>query len=65
MQETIEKEVFVCYIIPSELVAVNCVCYKETTCHRQPMCEQAVLRFLITLIETFLNQGFLRVLKKY
>ena len=65
MQQAIEKKLFVSYIISFELVAVNCLYYKENTCHTQSVCEQTVLRFSIWLIETFPNQGFLWVLKKY
>ena len=47
MQQTIEKESFVSNINPFELVDVNCLYYKENTCHRQSTCEEAVLRVWI------------------
>ena len=47
MQQAIEKKLFVSYIISFELVAVNCLYYKENTCHTQSVCEQTVLRFSI------------------
>ena len=34
MQQAIEKESFVSNVNPFELVAVNCLYYKENTCHR-------------------------------
>ena len=47
VQQTIEKEVFVSYIIPFEFVAVDYLYYKENTSPQQSMCEQTVLRFSI------------------
>ena len=60
MQQTIEKEVFVSYIIRFELVAENCLYYKEKTCYRESMCQQTFPRFS----KTFSNQVFLKKYKK-
>ena len=47
MQQTIGKESFVSNINQFQLVAGNCLYYKENTCDRQSMCEQTVLTFWI------------------
>ena len=47
MQQTIAKEYFVSNTNPFYLVAVDCLYYKENTCHRQSMCEQTALRLWI------------------
>ena len=47
MQQTIEKEAFVSNINPFELVAGNCLYYKENTYNWQSMSQQTVLRLSI------------------
>ena len=55
MQRKIEKRSFLCEIIVSELVVLNCLYKEENTFHRQSVCKQTVLRFFIALTETFSN----------
>ena len=38
MREKIYKKLFVFKIIPSELVALNCLYEQEITCHQHSMC---------------------------
>ena len=45
MQQTIENKDLVFYIILFELVAGNCVYYKEMAYHRQSMCKQTAKIF--------------------
>ena len=47
------------------MVAVNPYCYERNTCHRQSMCQQTVLRFHISLRETFLQLSFNQNEEKY
>ena len=50
-------------MIACKLVALNCLCYEENTCPRQPMCQQTVLRFLIS--ETFYNSIVFVMINNY
>ena len=53
MQQKIEKIFFFFETIASKNVAINCLCSEENTCHRQSMGEQTVLRFCMSVRETF------------
>ena len=55
MQRNIEKILFVSEIIPSEKIAIICVCSEYNTCHQQLIGQQTVLRSCIPLRETFIN----------
>ena len=56
---------FVFEIIASELLALKCLCYADNACHRESMPEQAVLRFCISLKETFSNAITFTVTNKH
>ena len=52
MKTKIEKKPFFFEIIPSEFVTLNCL-YQERILAISTQCEETVLRFCISLIETF------------
>ena len=49
------KEFFVSQTVASELVFLNCLYYEQDTFHRQPMCEQAVPTFFMSIRGTISN----------
>ena len=65
MQKKVQKRFFLFEIIPSELVALNCLYLEENTCFPQLMCKLKVLRFCISLRETFSNSIAFTVINKY
>ena len=65
MQRKIEKKSFLCEIIVSELIVLNCLYKEDNTCHRQSMCKQTVLRFFIALTETYSNGIMSTGMNKY
>ena len=54
-KKEIEKMIFVSEINSSENVAINMLSKEENTCYQQSMGQQTVLRFCISLRETFSN----------
>ena len=52
MKKKSEKKFFVFQIIPSDFVALYCL-YQERILAISTQCEETVLRFCISLIETF------------
>ena len=65
MQKKIQKKFFVFEILGSKLVASNCLSSKEISCHRHPVCQETVLRFCISLTETFCKTVALTTINKY
>ena len=53
MQQKIQKKFFVSEIIKYELVSLNCPNEEDNTFRQQPMCQQAVPRFFMSIKETF------------
>ena len=53
MKKKIQIKFFVCEKIASEFVALICLYQEESTCHRQSVSYETVLRFCISLTETF------------
>ena len=52
MKTKIQKKLLFSEIIPSEFVTLNCL-YQERILGIDTQCEETVLRFCISLIETF------------
>ena len=65
MKKKKEKKFFVFEIIPSELLALHYLYYADNPCHRQSMRSKTVLRFGISLKETFSNAITFTVINKY
>ena len=65
MQQKIEKKFFVSEIIVWGMVSFNCLYEEEDTFHRQPMCQQAVPRYFLSIKETFSNTIFLEAIDEY
>ena len=65
MHKKIEKKFFVFEIIASELVALNSVYSEENTCHPHSMCCKTVLRFCMSLTQTFCKSIAFTVINKY
>ena len=65
MKKKIEKYFVIFEIIASEFVALNCLYQEENTCHRHSVCYETVLRFCISLTETFCMTISFPVIKKY
>ena len=65
MQQKIEKKFFVSEIIVCGMVSFSCLYEEEGTFHRQPMCQQAVPRYFLTIKETFSNAIFLEAIDEY
>ena len=53
MKEKMEKKFFVFETITSEFFALNCLYQAENTCDRYSVCKETVLKFCISLSETF------------
>ena len=53
MKKKAEKNFSVFEITGSEFFPLNCLYQQENTCHRHSVCEETVLRFCISLTETF------------
>ena len=65
MEQETEKNCFVSLINVFELVAKNSHCYEESTGYGQSMCLQAVLKFQLSLRETFSKSVSVKVIEKY
>ena len=65
MKKKFEKEFFVFEIISSEFVALNCLYQEENTSHRHSVCSETVLRFCISLTDTFCKTIVFPVINKY
>ena len=65
MKKKIQKKFFVFEIITSEFVALNCLYQEQNTCHRDSVCQETVLRFCISLTETFCQTIDFPVINKY
>ena len=65
MKKEIQKKLFGFEIITSEFVALNCLYQEQKTCHRDSVCEETVLRFCISLTETFCQTIDFPVINKY
>ena len=59
------KKVLVSETIASELVALNCPDKEENTYHWQSVCQQTVVKFCISVRETFSNSISCRVINKH
>ena len=64
MQEKIQKKLFVFKIIPSKLVALNCLCSEDNTGHQQSMCQQTLIRLCIWLKQTFSDSITFKMIAK-
>ena len=53
MRKKMKKKFFVFEILLAEYVALNCLYEEENTCNRHSVCSERVLRFYISLTETF------------
>ena len=65
MQKKNKKKSFVSEVIPLASVPVNLPYYEENTCHRQSLCSETILRFHISLRETFSKSFLLIMMKKF
>ena len=65
MQQKIDKKFFLFETISSELVTLNCLYKEENTCHRHSVCWEIVLRFSMSLTETFCKSIAFTVINKY
>ena len=65
MKKKIQIKFFVFEIIASEFVALNCLYQEANTCHRQSVCYETVLRFCVSLTETFCKIIAFAVINKY
>ena len=64
MEQKIQKKSSVFDIKAFEVVAENSAYCGRNTCHRQSMCYQTVLRFMITVKQSFPNWLYLEFLVK-
>ena len=53
MKKKIGKKFLVFEKITCEFVALNCLYQEGNTCHRHSVCQEKVLRFCISVTETF------------
>ena len=65
MQQKIQKKFFLFETIASELVTLNCLYKEENTWHRHSVCWETVLRFSMSLTETFCKSIAFTVINKY
>ena len=65
MQQKIGKKFFLFERIASEFVTLNCLYKEENTCHRHSVCWETVLRFYMSLTETFGKSIAFAVINKY
>ena len=65
MKKKILKKLLVFGKMTSPFVALNCLYQEENTCHRQSVCSETVLRFCISLTETFCKTIAFPVINKY
>ena len=60
-----QENLFAFEIIASELVALNCLYQEQNTCHRHSVSCERVLRFCMSLTETFCKSIVFTVINKY
>ena len=65
MEQKNWKKFLVLKIIACESRTINSHNPEDDTCHWQSMCEEAPLRFNISLGQIFSKSGCLRVMRKY
>ena len=65
MKKKIQKKFSLFEIITSEFLALNCLYQEQNTCHRHSVCEETVLRFCMSLTETFCQTIDFPVINKY
>ena len=65
MEKKIGNKFFVFEIIASEFAALSSLYQEANTCHRQSVCQETVLRFCISLTETFCQATAVAVINKY
>ena len=64
MERNIQKKSSVFEIKAFEVVAENSAYCGRNTCHRQSMCQQTVLRFMIRVKQSFSNSIYLKFMRK-
>ena len=64
MERNIQKKSSVFEIKAFEVVAENSTYCGRNTCHRQSMCQQTVLRFMIRVEQSFSNSIYLKFMRK-
>ena len=64
MKKKSQEKFFVFEIIAFEYVALNCLYQEENTCHRHSVCWETVLRFCVSLTETFCKTTPFAVINK-
>ena len=64
MQKKNQKKFFLFEILASKFVPLNCLYYKENTCHRHSVCSETVLRFCVSVRDTFCKTIALTVINK-
>ena len=65
MQRKYQRNIFVLDIIASELVALSSLYEEENTCHRHSVCQETVLRFSMSLRETYCKSIAFTAISKY
>ena len=64
MQKKNQKKFFLFEILASKFVPLNCLYYKENTCHRHSVCYETDLKFCISLAENFRKSIAFTVMNK-
>ena len=64
MEKKIHKKSSVFEIKAFEVVAENSAYCRRNTCHRQSMCYQTILRFMIRVKQSFRNSIYLKLVGK-
>ena len=64
MERNIQKMSSVFEIKAFEVVAESSAYCDRNTCHRQSMCQQTVLRFMIRVKQSFSNSIYLKFMRK-
>ena len=64
MERNIQKMSSVFEIKAFEVVAENSAYCDRNTCHRQSICQQTVLRFMIRVKQSFSNSIYLKFMRK-
>ena len=65
MKKNIQQELFLFVIIASEFDRLNCLYQEENTSHRHSVCYETVLRFSVSLNETFCKTTDFAMINKY
>ena len=63
LEQKKQKKILVFEVIASDLRSTNSRILEHDTCHWQPICYQAILRFKISLREVYSKADSLRVMK--